>query len=330
MSEQNNFLEIRFDGESVGPGKIPVSHLLHFLPNLFNVFYRVGLSLQGETEGLRRGRPPKSVSDELDMELVSLREGSPAAVLGFVRRTSQPALLGMDFGHEILRKTLDGLTEIQENGIDTPLPAGYDEGVLKAWHDAGRIFEKGVDQVSFSLDGKESLVEVSFNRTGASRIQERIRVPEVKVGYVEGRLLMADFKETRLYCRVHPSFGEPVTCEFDESKKKSVLENMLKFVRVVGHATESSTTGRITHIEIDEIECLEDARPIDIHSPEDGLIINQTFWDPPSLDELIEMQNVKPFNSIEYLYGTWPGEDDDGFEDLIRELRQRRSEDEDS
>ena len=69
-------------------------------------------------------------------------------------------------------------------------------------------------------------------------------------------------------------------------KKKSVLENLLKFVRVVGHATESSTTGRITHIDIDEIECLEDNRQIDIHSPGEGVGINQTFWDPPSLGRI--------------------------------------------
>ena len=49
--------------------------------------------------------------------------------------------------------------------------------------------------------------------------------------------------------------------------------------------------------------------------------VSQPFWDSPSLDELERLQNVKPVANIEDLSGTWPGDDDDGFEDTIDALR---------
>ena len=44
------------------------------------------------------------------------------------------------------------------------------------------------------------------------------------------------------------------------------------------------------------------------------------FWTSPTLDELAKAQNVGPLDTAA-LRGTWPGEDDDGFEEAIDELR---------
>ena len=44
-------------------------------------------------------------------------------------------------------------------------------------------------------------------------------------------------------------------------------------------------------------------------------------WESPPLDELAESQNVKPMADVQALFGTWPGEEDDGFEEAIDELR---------
>ena len=44
------------------------------------------------------------------------------------------------------------------------------------------------------------------------------------------------------------------------------------------------------------------------------------FWTSPTLDELAKAQNVGPLDTAA-LRGTWPGEDDDGFEEAIEELR---------
>jgi len=45
------------------------------------------------------------------------------------------------------------------------------------------------------------------------------------------------------------------------------------------------------------------------------------FWKSPTLDELAQAQNVRPMMDVTALYGTWPGEMDDGFEDAIDDLR---------
>ncbi|MBI3599013.1 MAG: hypothetical protein HY201_06185 [Nitrospirae bacterium] len=52
-----------------------------------------------------------------------------------------------------------------------------------------------------------------------------------------------------------------------------------------------------------------------------GTPISRDFWESPSLDELAQTQNVKPMVDVMALFGTWPGEMDDGFEETIDELR---------
>ncbi len=45
------------------------------------------------------------------------------------------------------------------------------------------------------------------------------------------------------------------------------------------------------------------------------------FWYSPTLEELAEAQGVTPIADVRILFGTWPGEPDDGFEALTDELR---------
>ena len=49
-----------------------------------------------------------------------------------------------------------------------------------------------------------------------------------------------------------------------------------------------------------------------------------TFWQTPTLEQLIAAQGVKPIPDIRVLYGTWPGEESDGFEAMIDDLRHSK------
>ena len=49
--------------------------------------------------------------------------------------------------------------------------------------------------------------------------------------------------------------------------------------------------------------------------------VSATFWDSPTLAELARAQKVEPVTDIRALYGTWPGEPDDGFERTIDDQR---------
>lgn len=328
MSERDPILlKLRFDGPAVGAARIPVSHLMRFLDKMNKAFRRTGRVLDGNAASVRPGPPRKAIKEELDMDLVLLTEGSPAAVLGFERSHPAPALPAMDFGLEILEKSIEGLARVQvyELDSDEALPAGYDRGVLMAWRDAGVLFRLGVERIRLTLNHREAPITTDFTPTGYQRIQSLIQGPETNIRTIEGRLLMADFKEHGTRCRVHPAVGDPVLCLFDEERKDEVLENILQYVRVVGEAREDPTSGKISSIRIYDIERLDDGEDEAADLLPLGTPISPGFWESPTLEELADAQSVKPMADVRVLFGTWPGDVDDRFEEEVRELRQSGS-----
>lgn len=317
MNNDTPLLTIRFDGEAVGPGRIPVSHLLRFLGNMNKALQRTGRVLLG----VRRGPQPHDIKDEVALDLVLLTHGSPAAVLGFERRIEQQSLAGMDRGMEILEKAIIGLAAVQE--ADEALPPGYDTGVLMAWRDAGIVFSQGIGRIEFTLSYPDRPVVAAFTPNGFVRIQQRIQGPQTNIRTIEGRLLMADFKEHGTRCRVHPAVGDPVLCLFDEEQNEEVLEDILHFVRIVGEAKEDPVTGKITSIKIHNIERLEDRESEATDLLPKGTPISSDFWQSPSLEELAFSQGVQSMADVRALFGTWPDTQDDGFEAAIDELRHQ-------
>ncbi len=324
MKEDDPLLKIRFNGEAVGPGRIPVTHLLTFLVNMNKALQRTGRVLTGEAESLRRGPQPRGIKEEIALDLVLLTHGSPAAVLGFERRQTDAALPGMDMGLDILEKALDGLTAVQAS--DDALPPGYDTGVLMAWRDAGTLFSKGVTSIYFTLNHRDTPLTTNLTPEGFARIQERIKGPQTNIRTIEGRLLMADFKEHGTRCRVHPSAGEPVLCLFDEEQRDEVLDDILRYVRIVGEAKEDPLTGKIASIKIHDIERLDDREGEAADLLPQGTPISRSFWESPTLDELAQAQNVRPMADVRALFGTWPGEIGDGFEREVDDLRHSHAE----
>ena len=320
MDNKEPLLKIRFDGEAVGPGRIPVAHLLRFLANLNKVFQRTGRVLMGEAQSVRRRPESRSIKDEVALDLVLLTHGSPAAVLGFERKQTQMVLSELDQGMVIFEKAIAGLSSAQN--ADDAMPTGYDSGVLMAWRDAGLLFSQGIKKIEIALNHREKPLSATFFPEGLARIQERIKGPQTNIRTIEGRLLMADFKEHGTRCRVHPSAGEPVLCLFEEGQKEEVLEDILHFVRIVGEAREDPITGRIASIRIHDIERLEDRENEDADLLPQGTPISRSFWETPTLEELAESQGVKPISDIEALLGGWPGDPNDGFEEEVLKMRQ--------
>ena len=203
------------------------------------------------------------------------------------------------------------------------LPEGYDAGVLLAWRDAGVLFKQGIASIQFSLNHRGQPLDTTYSSGGFENIQRRIRGPVSNVRTVEGRLLMADFKEHGTRCRVHPSVGEPVLCLFDEDQKDEVLEDILHYVRIVGEAREDPVTGKFNSIKIHDIERLEDREDEAVELLPQGSPLPRDFWQSPTIDELALAQNVQPLTNVEVLFGTWPGGEDDDFESAIDELRHQ-------
>jgi hypothetical protein len=58
-------------------------------------------------------------------------------------------------------------------------------------------------------------------------------------------------------------------------------------------------------------------------SKDRSIPMNDSFWTSPGLDELAREQSAVPVQDIHALFGTWPGKPDDGFEELIDDLRNQ-------
>lgn len=257
----------------------------------------------------------------MELTLVMLTHGSDAAVLGFDRTQTSPSLPGMDLGLEAMDRAVQGLASVQEEELAEDLPVGYDDGVLSAWRDAGKLLGQGVDNIEFTLAGEASTVRASLTPVGVARLERRLKEPEVMRQTLEGRLLMGDFKESDTRCRVHPALGDPVECRFRDGLQDDVLRNLTRFVRVEGEAMLDPGTGKIRRFVIESVESIGE------HGEElVGAPVAQSFWDTASLEELALSQSVGPMRNVESLFHTWPGEDDDRFEELVVELRRTGTE----
>jgi hypothetical protein len=227
----------------------------------------------------------------------------------------------MDFGLEIIESCLKGLQHAQTK--ESELPKGFDSGVVMAWRDLGVMFEQGVSDIGFRLNHRPQPVNVQYNAEGFNRLQERIQGPQLNIRTIEGRLLMIDLKEHGTRCRIHPSVGEPVLCLFDDSRKEEVLENITKYVKVIGEAKEYPVSGKITSIQLHDIQQLEGREEEQKDLLPQGTPLPSDFWASLSIDDLAQNQAIMPLQDVTVLYGTWPGEIDDGFEDLISDLRKQ-------
>ncbi len=326
LTETSPLLEIRFRGSAVGPGTMPLAELLRFLTGMREALRRVAYVLQGHSNSLRQGRTPSSVESEIDLDLVSFGQGSSVAVFGFDRKTRRESIAGFDSGIDIIQKSVAGLRVIQESSSSAPFPSGYDVGVLKAWNNAGGGFSQGIEEIHIIMNQDGQTVQASFTSDGNDRIKRRIEsITEKQETFevIEGTLLMADFAKDVGSCRVHPSIGSPVQCEFDDTKADSVLQNLKNKVRITGILRRASDSGSGKRVEMDSIEPL--IEKIERRSEPSHPTTKNDLRTSPTIDELARQQNVSPIADIRSLYGTWPGEPDDGFEELIEELRHGKT-----
>src|SRR5690606_38600299 len=135
--------------------------------------------------------------------------------------------------------------------------------------------------------------------------------PKLNIRTIEGRLLMADFKEHGTRCRIHPSTGEPVLCLFGPEQRDEVLDNILQFVSVVGEAKEDPASGRIVSIDIHDIERLEERETENTYLLPTGAPLGGDFWKSYSIEELALAQHVESAANVRSIFGTWPGDTDD-------------------
>ena len=281
MSKPGPLLEIRFAGQAIDRGRVPVTHLVSFLTSWRKVLQRTGRVLRGEARSVRRGQPPQDLKAELEFDTVSLTGESKAAILGLERRLENTSFPEMDFGLKVLQLAVGGLKEIDSRDAGEALPEGQDSGVLRAWRDAGVLLGQGIDSIEFTLNDAGGPIPASLTPALLARIRERLARAQINIRKIQGRLLMVDFTGNETRCRVHPADGEPIVCLVDEERKEAVLSNMLQDVLITCKVHQDPATGKITSITIQDIERLSDpAEP----QPE-GPSQPSELWDTPEPDD---------------------------------------------
>lgn len=254
MNEENSILEIRFSGDAVDRGRVPVAHLVTFLSNWRKVLQRTGRVLRGEAKSVRRGQPPQDLQAELEFEVVSLAGMGRGAVMRLERRLENASFPEMDFGLKVLQTAVSGLKALQDEDSAGPMPVGLDPGVLQAWRDAGVLLGQGIEAMEFTLNEGDETVQSALTPEVLERIRARLTRPRVNIRKIQGRLMMVDFTGDEARCRVHPVDAEPIVCLVDEERKEAVLANMLEDVLITGEVREDPATGKITRITIQDIE----------------------------------------------------------------------------
>ena len=177
MSEQNPLLEIRFTGEAIERGRLPVAHLANFLDSWRKVVQRTGRVLRGETRSVRPGQPPQDLKSELEFELVTFDGEGDSASLGLERRLDNASFPELDFGLAVVQSAIGGLREISGGDLAQALPKGMDPGVLRAWRDAGVLLGQGVEAIEFTLNDTAGTVQAALNPDVLEQIRERLTRP---------------------------------------------------------------------------------------------------------------------------------------------------------
>ena len=320
MVEKNPFFAMKLEGPGVKPGRVRLEDFLRLGQEMLRAVERVALVLQGSAESQRAGRRPQDIRAAVSLDVLGVTHGSPSAVIRFERSDAQLSIPDADLGLEAFEKFVQGLSVVTSGG-DT-YPSGYDAGVLLAVRDAGRLFDRGVDRIEFTLNHRAKPLRVLYNRDGYARVQQRIIGPQLNKRTIEGRLLMADFKEGGSRLRVHPSSGDPVICLFSDALRDEVYRSILHFVRVTGEAKEDPVLNKIVTITISDIERIDAKEDQAIDILPSGAPLPSDFWQAMSFDELAAAQGVRPLTHIDALVGSWPGDVNDGFEESVHRLRQ--------
>jgi hypothetical protein len=314
-------LVLHFEGPAFSRERLSARDLVSFISHLQTAVNRVASLQVGGSDSLVRGRKPSEIGAECTLDIVSVQGGGSVTVLCDLPPLNQQRLPGYDdLGETAVRALVEGIGVITET--PTSVPAGYDKGVLLALREFGRVFESGSNKVSLDFKGPGQKVSRAYTRATYDHIVQRIRLPVKNRREVEGRLLMADFKESGLRCRIHPPVGSAVLCEFEEVQREAVLSALTRYVRVVGEATEIDEAVKV--LQIEDIEILDGDGVLSITGPSDPGVATRAS----DLDEIAAALGAKPIADPRSLYGDfWPAEESiDDFLGALRKWRLEKSE----
>ena len=311
ISQPAPLLNIHLDGPAVEEGRILLDDLLQFVSNIGMAIDRI-VNVLETGAGVRVGRPPRAIQLLSALEVVAISPGSFALDLDL--RRPHPLLPDFDIGETAVQMLVSGLPAVHE---DSPLPEGFDDSVLTSLREAGRVFDRGINSASLNLRKFPGRAGAVYTVETRDRVVSRLKRLQRSWATVEGRLLMADVRESNLRCRLHPSTGDSIYCEFPEHLTHDVVRNLRRFVRARGEAVTERATGRIRSLTILDLE------PMDQDTLADPQVPSTSFWASAAFEDLAQEQGVNPLVNWEQLKGGWP--EDTDFESFMNTLHESRA-----
>ncbi len=290
-------LKVKVEGPGVHRKSIPIPELLKICSALQTAVHRQAEAMEKPAAStLRRGPITASAQDECTLELSGIVAGSTGLLFRYAKSQQYLPMDAMTFGSAVLSRVA---TTVKEFEKDKEIPAGIDPGVLASLQELGTALErKSVTKISISVpghDGRKGSVKAVYTAAVRERIAARMKAPTQEPLSIEGKLEMADFKETGRICRIHPSIGVPIQCSFDPSKEEEVYLALRHPARVTGLARINPHSGKVEEIKIEKIELLDEL-----------MLGARNFTAGYSFEQLAEMQGVKPLARPDDLAGGWP------------------------
>ena len=307
-------LKVKVEGPGVHRKSIPIPELLKICSALQSAVHRQAEAMEKPAANtLRRGPITASAQDECTLELSGIVAGSTGLLFRYAKSQQHLPMEVVTFGSAVLSRVATTVKEFERN---REAPESIDPGVLASLQELGTALErKSVTKISITVpghDGRKGAVRAVYTPAVRERIAARMKAPTQETLTIEGKLEMADFKETGRICRIHPSIGVPIQCSFDPSNEDEIYRALRHPARVTGLARINPHSGKVEEIKIEKIELLDEL-----------MLGASNFTASYSLQQLAEMQGIRPLARPDELAGGWP--QDDNLDEFIETTYRSRN-----
>jgi hypothetical protein len=306
---------VKMAGPKVGNAKLSVSDLAEIIQRTQQALKRIGQVLYGQ-ESHGKGRNKKDIERQCELFLVGWEEGSAIATFELGPQPEQMNIYGF-VGEESLKAFIAGMEMMGAEPYDGGhLPTGYDLGVLETIETLGKVFEHGIDSVSFSRD-RHRFPETTVY-TGA--IRERVRTSLGQPGSIAHSTKVGRLEILNGHGGLKGTFWEAGgmrwTCLFKNEHIDILRDAWMQKVKVTGRTNEEEHS-----IEVDSLFVIGDDMSEGSEKGE-----GRSFWQSVSLEELAEEQGAEAVCDLESIAGLWPADDDPDalFDFILHERRERR------
>ena len=306
---------LKMAGPKVGKAKLCVSDLAEIMKRTQQALKRIGQVLYGQ-ESHGKGRKKKDIEQQCELFLVGWEEGSAIAAFELGPQPEQMELYGF-VGEESVKAFLAWVETMAADSYDGKhLPFGYDMGVLEAFESLGRVFEHGVETISFSREPHNFPKKTAYTAAIREKVRSSVAQPaanghSTKVGRLEILNGHGGLKGT-----FWEASGARWTCLFKNEHRDILPEAWMNKVRVAGRTIEEERS-----IEVDSLFVIED--DMGANNERAG---GRSFWQSVSLEELAEEQDTEVVSDIESIAALWPEDDNPEalLDFILHERRERR------